>query len=506
MYSFEINLIPSFFFLIAMKSWIAQALFFLLSFASYAQGPAEMVYRRGSLNVAFINDYKNLPVQKQAVIQDVVNSYKVSDKYNIHQVTDNFIDLSDYSVTFEEIQPYEQEKKFGGKLLDKYMSYEQKARWGYLDESKVDPIVIAKINKYLEDCHIPGYLVTKWFNMSDNRVDDSFFNMDLIMERGAYGATTLDRLRSNESLRKSTLLMDAGMDLIPNTFLVLIRLNYMSFKEWHLMLAEEYRKLAEKQEKKAREEDKHSVAGISVRIVRDEAGEAKRKEDLLKSAAMNRELADKQVVEAAEDGEGYIVSATTYLYQLIWDNQISDDFLSKYYNMDTPQDLISNNVFHVKYVGRMNCQTMLKESVLLNYEENQILKDVTLEVIDKAFAKLQRKYEDFAVKAPIIDVEGNFATAFVGLKEGITSRSKFDVLELNYNEKKDIYRYEKVGSLSVDKKRVWDNRYGGNRLEILSDDENGEQDDIEGANGVDRSYFKITGGKVSPGMIIRQSK
>ena len=41
-------------------------------------------------------------------------------------------------------------------------------------------------------------------------------------------------------------------------------------------------------------------------------------------------------------------------------------------------------------------------------------------------------FEDFRVKSPLIDVDGNNISAFVGAKEGITKKSSFEVLEKEF--------------------------------------------------------------------------
>lgn len=481
-----------------MKKWSILLGFFLFHLVALAQEPADMVYRRSSLTVSFIDDFSNLNRQERSLIEDIIESYKVPDKYNEHQVTDRLIDLSKIVVSKDDTKPYE--KKLGGKLLDVLLPSEVKATFGYVDVSEEDPVWIARINKYMSENHVPGYMVAKWFNMSNNRVDDSFFNMDLIMERGAYNATTLDRLRSDESLRKKTLLMDAGMDLIPNTFSIMIRLHYMSAKEWNLMMAERMEGIADDYERKAKGESK-SLGGGHIKInIKNESNDTQKKEENLESARRFRSSAT-EYRKSAETEKGYFISATTYLYQLVWNTSISDAFLKNSYLTDNPRGLIDSNQFRIKYLGRSNCQVRTSAFSLLDAPE--MIKKATIRSIDKTFAKLQQKYEDFAVKAPIIDVTDTYATAFIGTKEGINGKSKFDVLELQYNEKKGVYRYVSVGSLSVDKAKIWDNLYGDESFEMMSDEEENEEKEV-GSRDIDRSYFKGVNSKIAPGMIIRQ--
>ena len=114
--------------------------------------------------------------------------------------------------------------------------------------------------------------------------------------------------------------------------------------------------------------------------------------------------------------------------------------------------------------------------------------------IDATYVDLTKDFEDFKVKTPLIDVEKNKITAFIGMKEGVNEKTQFEVLERTYNEKKGVYSYKRVGKLGVDKKRIWDNRY------TLIDDE------AKGQELIDRTYLTGNIKGLAPGMLLRQIK
>lgn len=120
--------------------------------------------------------------------------------------------------------------------------------------------------------------------------------------------------------------------------------------------------------------------------------------------------------------------------------------------------------------------------------------------IDATYLALQKAYEEFKVKAPLINVEKDSITAFIGLKEGITGKSEFEVLERRYNKKKEIYEYKKVGKLKVDKKRIWDNRY------TLIDAGTNVVGRGKKAKIIDRTFLKGSTRGIAPGMLLRQIK
>lgn len=123
--------------------------------------------------------------------------------------------------------------------------------------------------------------------------------------------------------------------------------------------------------------------------------------------------------------------------------------------------------------------------------------------IDQTYADLQKSHEEFRVKAPLIDVSKDGITAFIGLKEGITKKSEFEVLERVYNKKKGIFEYKKAGKLEVDGKRIWDNRY---TLDELADEKMNVVGKGKKAVKIDRTYFGGSTGGLAPGMLLRQVK
>ena len=92
-------------------------------------------------------------------------------------------------------------------------------------------------------------------------------------------------------------------------------------------------------------------------------------------------------------------------------------FIEKYYNAPVSA-LLNSNDFEMEYVG---CQF----SPTIKYEERTgkgaagnslVAGQATISAIDASLGNFQRKFEDFRVKAPLIDVNENEITAFIGTK------------------------------------------------------------------------------------------
>ena len=120
--------------------------------------------------------------------------------------------------------------------------------------------------------------------------------------------------------------------------------------------------------------------------------------------------------------------------------------------------------------------------------------------MDKNIAALQLQYEDFKVKTPIHEVVLNqkgkvqgYAVK-IGLKEGITESSSFQVVckEVDPETNKTTYRY--VATVKPVKGQLWDNRY------MAADEKDA---------GSELTYTllkKTSGGEILPGMLVIEGK
>jgi hypothetical protein len=186
------------------------------------------------------------------------------------------------------------------------------------------------------------------------------------------------------------------------------------------------------------------------------------------------------------------------LFKLNWDEETENKFLTEYWNQDFNK-LASSNDFTLKYMGYVESNGCGYPLPGKENEDKNILSMALYDAIDNGVAKLQKEYEDFKIKVPLIEVNGKDATAFIGLKEGLEKNTKFEVLERVYNEKTNTFRYKKVGNLKIDKSRVWENR------EMIEGIRRSEPS-VKPNPNVDRTYLLGVNGSMAPGMLIRQTK
>ena len=110
--------------------------------------------------------------------------------------------------------------------------------------------------------------------------------------------------------------------------------------------------------------------------------------------------------------------------------------------------------------------------------------------LDKVIAELQKRYDIFKTKTPIISVDP--IAAKIGTKEGLNGGEKFEVFEQYLDMDTGKTKYDKMGTIKVDKKYIWNNQFTNN--------ENTDE------SGIQATFFKKAGGKILPGMLIRQIK
>lgn len=497
---------------------------------SYAQDKGD-VYRRNSLCVGIItNSNNNRGVTN--LIYDAAAEYQVSDKFNDHNVGIPVVDINKIEVTNADKESYKKTYKNG--FFDKTYSAlvamnnslatAQGLQGVEFQDLTDEELTIIKLNKFLNENNVPALLVSKWFNASNRQMDGSYYNMSLIQERGAYNASELDILRAKETVRGMSILKDAGMELIPNTYVVLVSLKMESADEVLARIGKSteaaFKDLGGSLENKfSLKENKTTTyttyktdpkTGKRVAVQNKKTISADKSLSTQIAKQMNSTLSslgsslNKHMQEEAKTTSGYYVTATTYLFKLDWDDDSEELFISKYYNQ-SPDSLLKSGDFTVRFIDYSTNETQLTEKTSFderNSNNLKLVKRATIQAIDKSIASLQKKHEDFKVKAPIIDVNEKDVTAFIGYKEGLDATSKFEVLEKRYNESKNTYRYKKVGTLKIDKKRIWDNRYNPDGLPA------GEGDAEEGIipSNVDRTFLKGSTKKLAPGMLIRQIK
>lgn len=318
------------------------------------------------------------------------------------------------------------------------------------------------IKNYLETNQVAKKLVAKWFNRSTK----GGFNMDLIRTRGSYDASVLDITKAKASKRGLEALGDAGEELIKNTFVLINVYKYVSKEE-----------VAEKASGWLK-----TVGSLS---------------SVVPGGSGISNAANATAVGVTVLGKGYVVKTTAHLYRLDWNEEVANTFYNELWADDQTiteekiKAFDNSNIFKLTYVGSDVSWADVQSTILTKKTNEQLIERATVKAIDAVIVKLQKNHDEFKTKTPLFT--GEPITAKIGLKEGLSDKSKFDVLEQVIDENGKT-KYEVVGSIKVDESQpIWDNRFG-------ADEENPD-------NKTDRTFFKkVSGKEFYPGMLIIQKK
>lgn len=321
----------------------------------------------------------------------------------------------------------------------------------------------ADISKFLEANNVARRMVALWFNRDPLTGE---CNIDKVSERGLYDADYFDVEMSKQTIRGEAMLKDAGEELIKNTFVLVNDIRYV---------------------------DKEKSAKIGAGILKGVGSVL----GMFFGSGIS-DLTD-AIGDAIEDIRGFRVIVTSYLYQLEWNDEVANKFYTGYYmsNGEVNPDKVKafnedTQTFKLKFVGSKKVDSG-ETSYAGVFEPIDMIRKVCTRSIDKSVLELQRTYEQFKVKTPIYSVDPEI-TAKIGMKEGITDASKYEVLE-KYMTEDGLTAYKRVGVIKPIPGKIWDNRY-------MATEENAMGSDLSAT-----SFKKVSGrAEFLPGMLIREIK
>ena len=324
---------------------------------------------------------------------------------------------------------------------------------------------VANLKIFSNENQLAKRIVSKWFGRNKNT---GSFNTDLLRERGHYSATKIDVKAAMAQQRGMAVLEDMGENLIGHTYWVVNDIRYVNQGNFFKSLKD--------------------VAGAAVSV----AGN--------KTTSLEETLGidfEDTAMGLLDNIKGFRVKITSHLFRLKWDEETSNTFYSQYYT-ETPDeeaDKVSefkqdNNLFSMEYVGSVT-STSSKTSISGVTTNEQMIRKVCTRALDNNIADLQHKFADFRIKAPLISIEP--LKAYVGMKEDINEKSRYEVLEAVPDER-GVTTYKRVGIIKPIKGKIWDNRF-------MADEEKTTEAALDG------TYFEVVSGKdFYPGMLIRETK
>lgn len=282
------------------------------------------------------------------------------------------------------------------------------------------------ISHFLQRNKVGSRLVGRWFNRD---FYTGACNMELVKERGLYNASEFDRQLAARSARGIAMLQDAGEELIGNTFVIVNDIRYVDKSKGSSTAGGILKALGSAAE----------LAGFS-------GG------DLLGQAAGG----------LVETIKGFSVKINTFLYRLEWTPEQAALFYQEQY-ADKPDETKRQNFeqarpnYKLRYVGKVESRGGTTSFMGINEDEPvKMVRKACQRAIDENVVDLQRNYEEFRAKSPLASVEP--LTAYIGMKEGVTPNTRYEVLEMVEMED-GSHKYNRVGIVQPVAGKIWDNRY-----------------------------------------------
>ena len=416
------------------------------------QNAATLDYRRNALTTMLVYH----PEDEFGInIFEAFDSLPVPDKYDDH--------------TIESYRVIDNSQIWGVQSRD---SGFYKATYGHALTTIEQNKNAQHIEDLLNQAQMGKALVAKWFDLSGDSVENARFDIKLIEERGQYNASDVDVAVALHTAKGLATLSDAGEELIGQTFVLVNDITYTTA------------------------EQEAQSAKIAFAVIGSVF-------DAFLGGNSGQKMAE-TVGEIADSFTGFKVKTHSYLYQLVWNDSVATVFYQNYYT-DVPDAekieafLANDSLFRVKYVAH-EYEYDKKSTLKGQYERSELVKTICARSMDKNIVALAKQYEDFKVKTPIYSVlytekgkvEGYAAK--IGLKEGISESSKFQVVQRVVNPETGKTTYKYVATVKPKKGKIWDNRYNAVK---------------EQGTGSELNYTtlkKVSGGEILPGMLLIEGK
>lgn len=316
------------------------------------------------------------------------------------------------------------------------------------------------ITEFLTNNKVASRLVARWFNRDFYTGE---CNMDLVKERGLYNATEFDKQLAKHSSRGLALLQDAGEDLIGNTFVVVNDIRYIDKSKGSKVVGSIFKALG-------------TLAA------------AYTGSDSFKDLGNN-------LGDMAESLKGFSVRINTFLYRLDWNQDQANLFYQEQYGVGANPQKKANfenarSNYRLKYIGKVESKGGTTSFLGIKEDEPiMMVRKACQRAIDENVVDLQRSYEEFRTKTPLLSVEP--LTAYIGKKEGVNAKSRFEVLEVVEMEN-GTHKYNKVGEIQPIESQIWDNRFMA------------AEEGAVGGNLGYTTFRAISGKNFAKGMLIRE--
>lgn len=353
------------------------------------------------------------------------------------------------------------DKKYAAEMERVFRNFPLPARYNEHNISDIRVISVrgkqskSDIDRLLRSNHVAQKIVGKWFNRS---AYTGRMNMDLIHERGGYGAFYADYQRSQSNIRGAEMLRDEGIELLQSTFVLVCDMDYIDKKKGAKWAAfgTALLSLGAATMGAVNQQQAYNAAR------RGDYSEARRKQNAANAWNAGSALGQVTTAVVADIG-GFRVKMNAYLYKLRWDDSMTQMMYRDYWcdNHTSISEAQKRkkafesalHVFNLDYVGKY--QATSSKTILRSWKnEDQVILDVCKRCVNKGIKELAQAFPIFKPRAPFY-FEGVTLYSHIGSKEDVSQGKKYEIVQ-PYKDKHGQICYKRVGVVQAGS--PWNNR------------------------------------------------
>lgn len=353
------------------------------------------------------------------------------------------------------------DKKYAAAMERVFRSFPLPARYNEHNISDLRVISVrgkqskSDIDRLVRSNYVAQKVVGKWFNRS---AYTGRMNMDLIHERGGYGAFYADYQRSKGNVRGTAMLRDEGIELLQSTFVLVCDMDYIDKKKgaFWAALGTGLASLGAATMGAVNQQQAYNAAR------KGNYAEARQKQQAANAWNAGAAVGVAATAVVADIG-GFRVKMNAYLYKLRWDDSMTQmmyrdywcDYQSTYSEAQERKEKFdkASYAFTLDYIGKY--KTTSSKTILRSWnDEDQVILDVCERCVNKGMKELAKTFPIFKPRTPFY-FDGGSVYSHIGSKEEVSYGKKYEIVQ-PYKDKHGQICYKRVGTAKAGS--PWNNR------------------------------------------------
>lgn len=345
------------------------------------------------------------------------------------------------------------DKKYAEAMQRVFLNFPLPARYNDHNITGVRVISVSgkqskkKVDDLLKTHAVARKIVSQWFNYNPGL---GTMDMDLIHERGGYGASFADYQRSQMNVRGTDMLKDEGVELLQSSFVLVCDMDYIDKKKgaaWGAFgLALLGAGMAGVSQANYNQAQKEAANGNY------SAAQKKMNDARAWNAGSSLAMVGSAVVA---DIGGFRVKMNAYLYKLNWNDVMTQTIFRDYWIDETfsegerqsRKDKFEHSFdFSLSFLGEYKASS--SKTILRSWNnEDEVILDVCQRCVNKGVVKLAKEYPIFRPRTPFY-FDGVDMYSHIGRKEDVTYGCKFEIVQ-PYKDKHGQICYKRVGKATA---------------------------------------------------------